>query len=403
MALANAGFAVEAVCPSGHPLGTTSIVGRTHSYRGLWPLASFGSAIVSARPDIIVPADDLAASHLHRLHGQGSGRGGSGAAICALIERSLGAPESFPVLFARTSFLELSRELGVRCPKTEVVTSVDDLRTCAAGMGYPLVLKADGSSGGNGVSIVRTFDETEHAFRKLSAPPLLARAVKRTLLDRDSTLLGRSLSRVRSVVNAQAFVAGREATSAIACWKGTVLASLQFEVAQKAKSAGHATVVRVIENEEMSFAAEQIARRLHLSGLHGLDFMIEASTGRAHLIEINPRATQVGHLALGPQCDLPAALYAAVSGKALNPAPKITENDTIALFPQEWIRDVSSPFLLSGYHDVPWQEPNLVRACVLSHRRQAAWYSRRTAFSHGSAAGSGVPLTQEQESPPLTR
>ena len=98
----------------------------------------------------------------------------------------------------------------------------------------------------------------------------------------------------------------------------------------------------------MSAAAEKMVRRLKLSGLHGFDFMLEASTGNARLIEINPRATQVGHLTLGPGRDLPAALYAALSGEDLHPAPKVTENDIIALFPQEWMRDPDSAFLAIG-------------------------------------------------------
>ena len=160
-----------------------------------------------------------------------------------------------------------------------------------------------------------------------------------------------SLLRRRPVVNAQAFVAGREATSAIVCWKGAVLASLHFEVVKKASSRGHATVVRLIENAEMSAAAEEMARRLNLSGLYGFDFMLEAETGNTYLVEINPRSTQVGHLSLGPGRDIPAALYAALSGKAVEATPKITEKDTIALFPQEWIRDAESPFLRLAYHD----------------------------------------------------
>jgi predicted ATP-grasp superfamily ATP-dependent carboligase len=149
----------------------------------------------------------------------------------------------------------------------------------------------------------------------------LARAVKRALVDHDKTLLWPSLLRRQFVVNAQEFVAGREATSAVACWRGAVLASLHFEVINKRDSAGPSSVVRLVENSEMSFAAEKMVRRLNLSGLHGFDFMLEARTGNAHLIEINPRATQVGHLALGPGRDLPAALYAALSGLALHAAP----------------------------------------------------------------------------------
>jgi len=209
----------------------------------------------------------------------------------------------------------------------------------------------------------------------LSAPPTLPRALKHAVVDGDLTLLQPSLTRRRAVVNAQAFVPGREATSAIACLNGKVLASLHFEVIEKAHKLGHASVLRLVENREMTLAADRIVRRLSLSGIFGLDFMLEEG-GKAHLIEMNPRATQVGHLTLGPGRDLPAALYAAVSGADLKPAPKVTEKDTIALFPQEWIRDSGSPFLASGYHDVPWQEPQLVQACVLNRRKQQKWYSK---------------------------
>jgi hypothetical protein len=170
-------------------------------------------------------------------------------------------------------------------------------------------------------------------------------------------------------VNAQVLVAGHEATSAVACWKGAVLASLHFEVVNKRSSVGPSSVLRLIENAEMSSAAEKMVRRLNLSGIHGFDFMLETGTGNAHMIEINPRATQVGHLALGPGHDLPAALYAAVSGEPFCAAPKVTEKDTVTLFPQEWKRDPASPFLTSGYHDVPWEEPELLRACVRKARK----------------------------------
>jgi len=176
-------------------------------------------------------------------------------------------------------------------------------------------------------------------------------------------------------MNAQAFVAGREATSTVACWEGTVLASLHFEVLKKADQSGHATVVHSIANPEMSSTVEVMVRRLNLSGLHGFDFLLESGTGNAYLIEINPRATQVGHLMLGPGRDLPAALYAALTGKAVQEAQRLTDNDTIALFPQEWIRDPMSEFLRSGYHDVPWEQPELVHACVRSRRTQSAWYT----------------------------
>jgi hypothetical protein len=364
MALAGAGCLVDAVCPARHPLGRMGTVNRTHAYRGLTPLWSFAEAIAVTKPDFIIPGDDLATCHLHQLYEQKRRRGKAGQWVCELIERSLGAAESFPVVYARTAFMDMARDQDIRAPKTEVIADINGLRKWVDRVGLPTVLKANGTSGGEGVRVVDTLEEAERAYRALQAPPLLARAAKRAVVDQDKSLVWPSLLRHRSVVNAQVFVAGGEATSTVACWKGAVLASLHFEVVNKSSSAGPSSVVHLIENSEMSATAEKVVRRLGLSGIHGFDFMLEAHTGNAHLIEINPRATQVGHLALGAGHDLPAALYAAVSGEPFQAAPKATEKDTIALFPQEWMRDPASAFLTSGYHDVPWEEPELLRACV---------------------------------------
>jgi biotin carboxylase len=265
--------------------------------------------------------------------------------------------------------MELAHSEGVRVPATQVIASIAELTSCFARIGFPMVLKANGTSGGDGVRIVHTPQEAESAFRTLQAPPLLARAAKRALADHDRTLLWPSLLRRRSAVNAQTYIAGHEATSLVACWKGEVLAALHLEVLNKQHWAGPATVLRLIEGVEMQAAAEKLVRRLGLSGLHGFDFMLEAGSGDAYLLEVNPRATQVGHLTLGPGRDLPAALYAAVTGKPIQDAPRITDKDIIALFPQEWTRDPASPILETAYHDVPWDEPELIQACVRGRQK----------------------------------
>ncbi len=378
VALANAGFTVDAVCPSNHPIARTDAIRQIYSYRGLDSLTSFTDAISAAKPDLIVPGDDRATQHLHLLYDHERRKDHAGKAICALIEHSLGAPESFPVLYARTKFMQLAQEEGVRVPRTEIIRDNHDLKKWIAHTGLPMVLKADGSSGGDGVRVVRTLEGAKRALRTLQAPPLLARAAKRALIDQDATLVWPSLLRRRSIVNAQAFIAGREATTSIACWKGEVLASLHFEVVNKTVASGPATVLRLIENAEMSAAAEKMARRLNLSGLHGFDFMLQTQSENAYLIEINPRLTQVAHLTLGLGRDIPAALYSAVSGQTISPAAKVTEENTIALFPQEWIRDPASPFLQSAYHDVPWDKPELILACVRARRKQADWYSQQS-------------------------
>lgn len=370
MALANAGCTVEAVCPSRHPLGLTKAASRLFNYSNFFPLRSLMRAIAISNPDLIIPGDDLATHRLHELYRRESRRPGKKPDVCTLIERSLGSPESFPIVYERASFMRLAQQAGVRIPKTAVIRDLSELQRWGAETGFPIVLKSDGSSGGEGVKVVRTMEEAQRSFRKLHAPPLLARALKRALFDGDTNLLWPSLLRRRPLVSAQAFVEGREANSTVACWNGSVIAALHFEVANKKHSTGHATVIRMVEHAEMAHAVEVLVSRLKLSGIHGFDFMLEAQTRNAYLIEINPRSTQVGHLPLGAGHDIPAALVAALTKSPVHAAKSVTGNNTIALFPQEWTRDPASPFLQTAYHDVPWDEPELLRACVNRSRQQ---------------------------------
>jgi hypothetical protein len=372
VALTHAGCSVQAVCPSASPIGKTSVLAGKFSFRGLAPLKSIAAAIAGAKPDLLVSGDDLATSYLHCLY---ASSGHQGEATRELIARSLGSPEYFQVVDDRASFMRVAEEIGVRVPRTAVIADFQDFP--ASQIGFPAVLKANGTSGGDGVRVVRSEQEAQAALRHLQAPPLLARAIKRAIFDQDATLLRPSLERRRAAVHAQAFIGGREATSAAACWQGSVLAATHFEVLQKGHFAGHATVVRRIDHPEMTSALEKMASRLQLSGFHGFDFMLEDGSRDAYLIEINPRATQVGHLSFGAGRDLPGALVSALTGRPAEAKPKVSENDVIALFPQEWLRDPASPYLRSGYHDVPWNQPELLQSAIQKSNRTGSKLFRR--------------------------
>ena len=209
--------------------------------------------------------------------------------------------------------------------------------------------------------------------RSLQAPPLLARAAKRALI-RDVTLVWPSLARRRSIVNAQTFVVGREATSAVACWNGQILASLHFEVVNKAGSSGHATVLRLIDNQEMAAAAEKMARRLNLSGMHGFDFMLEAQTGNAYLIEINARSTQVGHLTLGLGRES-GAVFSARPDRKFTQQQASHRTTRCAISAGVDSRPSQSVFEIC-LSRCPLGRPELIRACVSARRKQHAWYSQ---------------------------
>jgi hypothetical protein len=376
MAFANLGCNVEAICPVRHPLCETKAIRRTHVYHALSPLDSLLSGINKSCPDLIVPGDDLAIKHIHELYySQHKRNDSAGRKICELIETSIGAPDSFPIVIARASFMEFARQEGIRVPQTTVVADVRDLEKWISQKGLPVVLKTDGSSSGEGVRIACTLAEATRAFYSLQAPPSLIRVAKRVLIGRDMRWIRPAFERRRSVVNAQEFVNGRDATSLVACWKGEVLAALHFEVIRKQYERGPASVLRLIENEEIDAITRKSVRRLNISGLHGFDFLLEKETEKPYLIEMNPRATQVGHLALGPRRDLPEALMATASGRPIRESPRVTQNPMIALFPQEWARDPESALLHSAYHDIPWGEPVLLRDCLRKTRRWNDWRS----------------------------
>ncbi len=149
-------------------------------------------AIHEAKPNLIVPCDDLATQHLHDLYDQRVRKDPS-ENTCATIEKSLGASSHFSEIHSRTRVLEIAREEGISAPQTEVIANSGQLKKWLADVGFPFVLKVDGTSGGTGVKIIRTHAEATRAFHDLQDSPNLMRTAKQAWLERDSGLMARSL------------------------------------------------------------------------------------------------------------------------------------------------------------------------------------------------------------------
>jgi predicted ATP-grasp superfamily ATP-dependent carboligase len=148
------------------------------------------------------------------------------------------------------------------------------------------------------------------------------------------------------------------------------LAATCAEAVATESATGPSTVVRIIHNAEMIDSATRIVKALGLSGMIGFDFMIEAATGAAYLIEMNPRNTPICAVRLGPGRDLAEALIARISGRPVRERPPRTDRDIVVFFPDTWQDNPANLFLNSGYHDVPWEQPNLVRVLMLPRRRE---------------------------------
>jgi len=358
MGLSEVGFEVAAVGPHRGPLLKTRAVQKTFTYSGIRVLQSLQEAIQESRPSLVIPCDDRAADHLHDLHRQALSLGPSGYDLAALIERSLGSPQSYSVVSSRCGLLKIAREEGLCVPDTYSVSGTDDLATLRSKLEFPWLLKADGTWGGRGVIVVRDSDEASQCLWELSRSFGAARAFKRFLVNRDPFYIRPWWNGFRPPVIAQSYVQGHPANCAVVCWQGRVLAGFGVEVVSADGLTGPAAVVRVVDGPEMMRCAERLAARLGLSGFFGLDFMIEEGSGRSYLIEMNPRCTPLCHLGLGRGRDMIAALYAQLSGTPAEERRAVTENDLIAYFPQAWTTE--SELSRSSFQDVPRGEPELV-------------------------------------------
>lgn len=344
---------VSAVCPPGDPLRFVTGLEAIYPYRGLRSIDSLQAAIRAAGPKLIVPCDDAVVWQLHQLHA-------CQAELRPLIECSLGAPEAYPAIRKRGDVLRVAGELGIRVPFTQPINSVEDLKGWC--FDAPAVLKLDGTWGGEGVSIVRSEPEAIQGFRSMIGTARAGVAWKRFLIHRHPVALWSWLRRKSASITIQKFIPGRQATTMFACWDGEVLAGITVEVLAWQGINRASTIVRLLENIEIENASRLLARRLQLSGFHGLDFIIEDGSGSACMIELNPRATQLGHLNMSAQGDLAGVIatklrnHSAVSTALENRI----QNSTVAFFPQAFKLNLKSPFLKNAHHDIPWEEPALM-------------------------------------------
>lgn len=327
------GARVEALCSQGSMLSLSRHPQRFHHYQLLSPDGSLRRAVAQSQPDLIIPCDDLAVE---------------------IVTRVKGGPD----LSHRHDFLTRAARVGAPA-QSLALTGEDGVNEAIRRFGLPLALKCDHSWGGAGVAIAPTRQDAFaafHRFRKTSRLRDLARFIRR----KETHFLSRALSPITPAVSAQPFIDGHPATSSIACWKGRIVAANHFDVLVTSAATGPACVVARRDCPQMENAAAVIAKDLNLSGLFGLDYVRDKS-GKVHLLEINARATPTAHLML--KQDLPAALLKA-AGLSSRARPPVTAKEEVAIFPREWMRDPASPWLKNAFHDVPWDDPEVLRASV---------------------------------------
>lgn len=371
LALSEAGFAIDALCPVGHSLAQVNFVSKVYRYGALSPLRSLRDAIAVSKPDLLIPCDDTTAAQLHELYKLTDATDSASNTLRSLIARSLGDPTNYPVFYSRARIASLAQAAGVLAPTTTNIRDRDELFSELENIGFPAVLKSDGSFGGMGVAFVRTRAEAQQAFGKLTAYNSVARALKRLLVDRDANLILPCLRGTRPQISIQRFLFGKPANVAVACWEGTVLAQVCVEVIASNGATGPATVVKVIAHPGMSQAVERLVGVLKLSGLCGFDFILDSADGSAHFIDFNPRATQTCHLLSSERTRPVLSLAAKLRG-----LPAIVDDHAnphsgpIVLFPHGPAYAPKGDYSKYAEIDLPSQSPELIKIGLELHQRR---------------------------------
>jgi biotin carboxylase len=244
--------------------------------------------------------------------------------------------------------------LGIPVAPQARPESADHVRDFCRVHGLPVVVKSDMSTSGVGVHVAQTEEEAvDLALRRGSV------GGGRVPWDQD-------------VIVVQRFVRGTPASVTLACHAGVVLAAFAYVARERdPMPTGPATVIETVNRPDLLRVAGRLIGHLGCTGLLGLDFIIEEGTDTAYFLELNPRPPQTVALDRAAGTDLAAALKAALSGTPAPPAARSEAGKIIALFPNEWLRDSNSPYLVGAHHPVPWDDPKLVAAIISRHAPRA--------------------------------
>jgi predicted ATP-grasp superfamily ATP-dependent carboligase len=367
-ALQDAGFEVGVACFEDSCLAATRFRERFFPWR---PGCRRGGALLRQlaaithewRPDFLVPADDPTVVFLAR----GFERLSSRSRLASLLKFSLGNPAALLEAASKHGTLERARQAGLRVPCSRVVAGEAEVLAFACETGFPFLLKQSFGWAGGGVAICRNESEAIAVWRNWHRKP----AWKRHFYAWRNHVRGRELSPrwlpADRVIVASQFIAGKPAFCQLTVLAGRVLAGL---TALKEKTypddKSPSSVVRFVRNEEMRLAAGRLAGAWGLSGFIGFDFILDPR-GDAWLIECNPRPTSIAHLGQRAGEDICLALHHQLAGL---PSLSMRQKGTlvVAHFPYEALRDPASPYLTAALHDVPRDDPGLLRRLSQMHK-----------------------------------
>ena len=117
MAFAAAGCSVDIACPPAIRCCRPAPSKSPYRYYGIAPQRSIRTAILTSKPNIVIPCDDVAMRHLHGIYAVASqATDVESREICRVLQLPRGAPDSYPLTESREKFMAMVRERGPSYP-----------------------------------------------------------------------------------------------------------------------------------------------------------------------------------------------------------------------------------------------------------------------------------------------
>jgi hypothetical protein len=350
--LQRAGFHVAMLAPGQALAAQTSYVDKI----GYFPdgvkfqewVGIVAGTVRAVNPVLILPGDDITLRTLMQLvlDPPRGLRSDIRNELGDLIRRSLGNPAGWMDSIDKSRLFELSQRNGIAVADGDIANDAKGAIAIASDLGYPVILRQTFGSGGRGAARCESAAGIHAALAAFPGPDAW------------------SPQGVRQLV-VQRWIDGDVVNRASCAWHGNELAGFtRGRLATHPAPLGPASVVEFAGIPAVTDATRALFALVGMHGLVGTQFIVDRRTGVPYLIEVNRRMLPATHAGALVGVDLAAALFAAVGGAPwsgpsdLPPGPGLR----LALFPQEWYRDVDSAWLRALPTDAPWQDPQLLSA-----------------------------------------
>jgi hypothetical protein len=361
-AFGEAGFVVAALC------GRSSLLRSSQYLRQAYPLHArrlapvvlhdLKAAFRQFQPDLIVPCDERAVQILaYFLRREQAAPRFLPPALLSCLRVSLGRLETFPDRSMKDATYAVARRAGVAIPESMPVAAEADITNAGRAFGYPFVLRRSHGASGDEVRICRDHAHAVAAFSRFASRPALLKTALRRMLRSD-------WFPQFSAILAQRYIAGLPGMTCAAAVEGRTAAIVTAITVQQKHETGPATVASLAPHPGMAEASGAMIAAFGASGLISFDFALDEA-GNAFLLECNARPTYILHLGPLAGVDLAHGFFEGVNGR-MPPASQFNSAiaRTVSFFPESLALEPRSGIAGTGTHDVPWDDPVLLRAIL---------------------------------------